>query len=203
MSIPDLGKWAKHQRDQYILYLRGKPSKMTPSKIEKLISIGFEESIEERAVVGGEATTASTASELLTNNGDNDETADDGIGDLDGVGGSQGEEGGEGYEEEDYEHDGVDKQEEEEDGKSQYATRLDDAIVYHDQQHHLDNGHSFDAPQQQQQQQQYRLPGDIGDLAYNTYGDGNGGSAQHSARQSGILGPFHYPQGEGGMHYPA
>ena len=174
---------------------------MTPSKIEKLISVGFEESIEERAVVGGEATTASTASELLTNNGDNDEIVDDGIGDLDGVGGSQGEEGGEGYEEEDYEHDGVDKQEEEEDGKSQYATRLDDAIVYHDQQHHLDNGHSFDAPQQQQHK--YPLPGDIGDLAYNTLGDGNGGSAQHSARQPGILGPFHYPQGEGGIHYPA
>ena len=172
---------------------------MTPSKIEKLISIGFEESIEERAVVGGEATTASTASELLTNSGDNDEIADDGIGDLNGVGGSQGEEGGEGYEEEDDDNNGVDK--EEEDGGSEYATRLDDAIVYHHhhQQQHLDNGHSFHAPQQQQ----YPLPEDIGDLAYNTYGDGNGGSAQHSARQSGILGPFHYPQGEGGMHYPA
>lgn len=174
---------------------------MTPSKIEKLISIGFEESIEERAVVGGEATTASTASELLTTNGDNDEIVDDGIGDLDGVGGSQGEGDGEGYEEVDDENNGVEK--EEEDGGSEYATQLDDAIVYHHhhQQQHLDNGHSFDAPLQHQQQ--YPLPGDIGDLAYNTLGDGNGGSAQHSARQPGILGPFHYPQGEGGIHYPA
>lgn len=48
MSIPDLGKWAKYQRDQFTLYLLGKPSKITLCKIDKLKSIGFEDSIEER-----------------------------------------------------------------------------------------------------------------------------------------------------------
>jgi cobalamin biosynthesis protein CobT len=183
MSIPELGKWAKYQRDQYVLYLRGKPSKMTPSKIDKLITIGFEDSIEERAVV-----VAAAASGSLTN-GDVDEVG--GVVDIGGIGGGEGnrDEEGEEYEEEEDEA-GGDKEDEE--GESEYAPRLDDSMTYHHhQQQHLGDGYAFDAPQQQ-----YPLPGGIGDVTLNSYGVGDGGNAQNSTQQSGLLDPFHYPQGE-------
>ncbi len=133
---------------------------MTPSKIDKLTSIGFEDSIDDRAVA-----VAAVSSELLTNG---DDALGGGV--VGGVGGSQGE-GGEGYE--DDEDDGGDKE-----GEPEYATRLDDAISYRQ---NLDSGQSVDALQQQQQQQ-YPLPGGIGDLTYSTYGDGV--VAVHSTRPS-------------------
>ena len=80
MSIPELGKWAKYQRvslplrclsfflhtcdvqkltlvapllqDQYVLFVKGKKAKITQAKIDKLLSIGFEESLEDRVALG-------------------------------------------------------------------------------------------------------------------------------------------------------
>lgn len=52
MNIPELGKWAKYQRDQYVLHARGKKAKITKEKINMLTSIGFEDSLEERVVLG-------------------------------------------------------------------------------------------------------------------------------------------------------
>ena len=182
MSIPDLGKWAKYQRDQYILYLRGKPSKMTPSKIDMLTSIGFEDSIDDRAL-------AAASSELLTND---DDTFGGGV--DDGVGGTQVKRR-KGYEED--EEDGGD--EEEQGGESEYTIRLDDAVICHQRQN-LDSYHLlFDAPPQQQ----YPLSGGIGDLTYSTCGDDGGGSAQHLTQQSGLHVPFHQPQDEREVQYSA
>ncbi|KAL7544608.1 hypothetical protein ACHAWF_007986 [Thalassiosira exigua] len=50
-SVPELGKWAKYQRDQYALFLRGKKAKINQKKIDQLTSIGFEESLDERIAV--------------------------------------------------------------------------------------------------------------------------------------------------------
>ncbi|KAL7540742.1 hypothetical protein ACHAXR_010356 [Thalassiosira sp. AJA248-18] len=52
MNVPELGKWAKYQRDQYCLFMRGKKAKINQQKIDKLISIGFEDSLEERVALG-------------------------------------------------------------------------------------------------------------------------------------------------------
>mmetsp|Transcript_39392 Transcript_39392/g.64521 ORF Transcript_39392/g.64521 Transcript_39392/m.64521 type:complete len:142 (+) Transcript_39392:273-698(+) len=52
MNIPELGKWAKYQRDQYCQFMRGKKAKINQQKIDKLLSIGFEESLEERVALG-------------------------------------------------------------------------------------------------------------------------------------------------------
>lgn len=52
MTVPELGKWAKYQRDQYCLFMRGKKAKITKQKIDKLTSLGFEESLEERVALG-------------------------------------------------------------------------------------------------------------------------------------------------------
>ena len=63
MSIPDLGKWAKYQRDQYCMFLRGKKAKISQEKVDKLTSIGFEESLEERVALGLEDGGGLTAAE--------------------------------------------------------------------------------------------------------------------------------------------
>ena len=52
MNVPELGKWAKYQRDQYVLRARGKKAKITKEKIDMLTSIGFEDSLEERVALG-------------------------------------------------------------------------------------------------------------------------------------------------------
>jgi len=52
ITVPDLGKWAKYQRDQYSLFMRGKKAKINQEKIDRLLSIGFEESLEERVALG-------------------------------------------------------------------------------------------------------------------------------------------------------
>lgn len=52
MNVPELGKWAKYQRDQYCLFMKGKKAKISQEKIDKLMSIGFNESLEERVVLG-------------------------------------------------------------------------------------------------------------------------------------------------------
>jgi hypothetical protein len=52
MNVPGLGKWAKYQRDQYVLHARGKKAKITKEKIDMLTSIGFEDSLEERVALG-------------------------------------------------------------------------------------------------------------------------------------------------------
>lgn len=52
MNVPELGKWAKYQRDQYVLRARGKKAKITKQKIDMLTSIGFEDSLEERVALG-------------------------------------------------------------------------------------------------------------------------------------------------------
>jgi hypothetical protein len=52
LNVPELGKWAKYQRDQYVLHARGKKSKITKEKIDLLTSIGFEESLEEKVALG-------------------------------------------------------------------------------------------------------------------------------------------------------
>ena len=52
MTVPELGKWAKYQRDQYCQFMRGKKAKITKEKIDKLMSLGFEESLEERVALG-------------------------------------------------------------------------------------------------------------------------------------------------------
>jgi len=52
ITIPDLGKWAKYQRDQYSLFMRGKKAKINQEKIDRLLSIGFEDSLEERVTLG-------------------------------------------------------------------------------------------------------------------------------------------------------
>jgi hypothetical protein len=52
LNVPELGRWAKYQRDQYVLHARGKKSKITKEKIDLLTSIGFEESLEERVALG-------------------------------------------------------------------------------------------------------------------------------------------------------
>ena len=53
MSIPELGKWAKYQRDQYAQFMRGKRNaKINQQTIDKLVSIGFEKSLEERVAMG-------------------------------------------------------------------------------------------------------------------------------------------------------
>jgi hypothetical protein len=52
MNVPGLGKWAKYQRDQYVLRARGKKAKITKEKIDMLASIGFEDSLEERVALG-------------------------------------------------------------------------------------------------------------------------------------------------------
>ena len=48
MTVPDLGKWTKNQRDNYTLFARGdtKKAKLTQEKFDKLNSIGFEESLD-------------------------------------------------------------------------------------------------------------------------------------------------------------
>jgi len=52
MTVPELGKWAKYQRDQFAQFMRGKKAKINQDKIDKLLSIGFEDSLEERVILG-------------------------------------------------------------------------------------------------------------------------------------------------------
>ena len=52
MSAGDLGRWAKYQRDQYCLFMRGKKAKINQEKVDRLIGIGFEDSLEERVALG-------------------------------------------------------------------------------------------------------------------------------------------------------
>lgn len=52
LQVPELGKWAKYQRDQYCLFMKGKKAKITQEKVDKLCSLGFEESLEERVASG-------------------------------------------------------------------------------------------------------------------------------------------------------
>lgn len=54
LTVPDLGKWAKYTRDQYVLFMRGqyKKAKITKEKVDRLTAIGFEDSLEERVALG-------------------------------------------------------------------------------------------------------------------------------------------------------
>jgi hypothetical protein len=47
LDHPELGKWAKYQRDHFLAFQKGRPSKITKKKFDLLESIGFEESIDE------------------------------------------------------------------------------------------------------------------------------------------------------------
>jgi hypothetical protein len=63
LDHPELGKWAKYQRDHFSAFQKGRPSKMTKKKFELLESIGFEESIDEAVDnFGGETTSVAAAS---------------------------------------------------------------------------------------------------------------------------------------------
>lgn len=44
-KVPGLGQWTKNQRDYVSAYLKGKKPKCSQEKIDKLLSIGFEESL--------------------------------------------------------------------------------------------------------------------------------------------------------------
>ena len=47
LDHPELGKWAKYQRDHFSALQKGMPSNITKKKFDLLQSIGFEESIDE------------------------------------------------------------------------------------------------------------------------------------------------------------
>mmetsp|Transcript_16600 Transcript_16600/g.28517 ORF Transcript_16600/g.28517 Transcript_16600/m.28517 type:complete len:437 (+) Transcript_16600:563-1873(+) len=51
MNGSDLGKWVKYQRDQYCLFMRGKKCKTNQTKIDKLASLGFEESLDKKVAM--------------------------------------------------------------------------------------------------------------------------------------------------------
>ena len=65
LDNPDIGKWAKYQRDQFTAFKQGRPNKITKKKFDLLQSIGFEESIDENDddVVGEAPTAVSVAEE--------------------------------------------------------------------------------------------------------------------------------------------
>ena len=64
MHNPDIGKWAKYQRDQFTSFKQGRPSKITKKKFDLLQSIGFEDSIDETVEEEvGEAPTAISVNE--------------------------------------------------------------------------------------------------------------------------------------------
>lgn len=53
ISMPELGKWAKYQRDQYAQFVRGKEHvKIDREKFDRLVALGFGASLDEGVAAG-------------------------------------------------------------------------------------------------------------------------------------------------------